>query len=200
MINAGIDQIMIVTGGNNAGSFLELIGNGEEFGLKEMHYSYQKGAGGIAEALSLAENFTAGDKFVVILGDNILEKSIKPYVDNFKCQQGGAKILLTKSMTPERFGVAEIDDNNNVTCIVEKPREPKSDSIVIGVYMYDGEVFEAIKQQQRSDRGELEITDVNNYYIEKSKLTSDFIDGWWTDAGTIPSLFKANALLKDNNE
>lgn len=195
LIDAGIDKIMIVTGGNNAGSFLELLGNGEEFGLKEIHYAYQKEAGGIAEALLMAKNFVGNDKFVVILGDNILGSSIRTYVDDFRKQNDGAKILLTKSKNPERFGVAELN-GIKVVRIVEKPQNPQSFDIVIGVYMYDKEVFDIIERQERSDRGELEITDVNNCYIEDDKLTSDFIEGWWTDAGTVESLFKANRLLE----
>ena len=199
LVEAGIDQIMIVTGGNNAGSFLELLGNGEEFGLEEMHYAYQSGAGGIAEALSLVKGFVGDSKFVVILGDNILENSIKSYVDKFKEQDRGAKILLTTSKTPERFGVANLD-GDKILSITEKPKNPESSNIVIGVYMYDKEVFSAISEQTRSDRGELEITDVNNYYIDRGSLTSDFIDGWWTDAGTVESLLKANILLGDKIE
>jgi glucose-1-phosphate thymidylyltransferase len=198
LVDAGIDQIMVVTGGNNAGSFLELLGNGEEFGLEEMHYAYQSGAGGIAEALSLVKSFVGDSKFIVILGDNILENSIRPYVDKFKEQDSGAKILLTTSTTPERFGVAKLE-GSKVLSITEKPKNPESSNIVIGVYMYDKEVFRAIAKQGRSDRGELEITDVNNYYIDKCSLTSDFIDGWWTDAGTVESLFNANMLLGEKN-
>jgi glucose-1-phosphate thymidylyltransferase len=199
LVDADIDQIMVVTGGNNAGSFLELLGNGEEFGLKEMHYAYQKDAGGIAEALLMAKNFIGDDKFVVILGDNILENSIKLYVDKFKEQEVGAKILLTKSKNPERFGVAELDEDKVIN-ISEKPDIPKSSNIVIGIYMYDKEVFDVIEKQERSDRGELEITDVNNYYIAQGSLTSDFIDGWWTDAGTVESLLNANLLMGEKNE
>lgn len=199
LVDADIDQIMVVTGGNNAGSFLELLGNGEEFGLKEMHYAYQKDAGGIAEALSMARNFIGDDKFVVILGDNILENSIKSYVDKFREQGTGAKILLTISENPERFGVADLE-GDKVISIAEKPKQPKSSNIVIGVYMYDKEVFNVIEKQERSNRGELEITDVNNYYIDHGNLTSDFIEGWWTDAGTVESLFKANLLLGEKSE
>jgi glucose-1-phosphate thymidylyltransferase len=200
LVDAGIDQIMVVTGGNNAGSFLELLGNGEEFGLEEMHYAYQKGAGGIADALSLARSFIGDDKFVLMLGDNILENSIKPYVDNFVRQKSGAKILLKEVDDPQRFGVASIDKNKNVSKIVEKPEHTDSSYAVIGVYMYDGNVFDIIKRQLVSSRGEMEITDVNNAYIKRGELTSDVIDGWWTDAGTVESLFKANLLLGEKNE
>jgi glucose-1-phosphate thymidylyltransferase len=200
LVDAGIDQIMVVTGGNNAGSFLELLGNGEEFGLEEMHYAYQKGAGGIADALSLARSFIGDDKFVVMLGDNILENSIKPYVDNFVRQKSGAKILLKEVDDPQRFGVASIDKNKNVSKIVEKPEHTDSSYAVIGVYMYDGNVFDIIKRQRASKRGEMEITDVNNAYIKRGELTSDVVDGWWTDAGTVESLFKANLLLGEKNE
>jgi len=204
LVQAGIDQIMIVTGGNNAGSFLELLGNGRDFGLKEMHYAYQRKAGGIAEALYLAKNFIRDDKVIVILGDNILQDNIKVFVDEFQKQKLGAKILLKEVSDPERFGVVSFDDNGFVTDIVEKPKNSNSNYAVIGVYMYDNKVFDIISTLKKSDRGELEITDVNNIYFKKGILTSNIINGWWTDAGTIESLFKANELmnkdLKKNNK
>ncbi len=165
LVDAGIDDILLVTGGNNAGDFLKLLGNGKEFGLKHLNYTYQEGEGGIAEALGLAEYFSEGDSVIVILGDNIIEKSIKTAVDTFKQQGGGAKILLKEVADPQRFGVAELD-GEKVVNIVEKPKQPKSNLIVIGVYMYDSEVFEVIKTLNPSDRDELEITDVNNRYIQ----------------------------------
>lgn len=193
LIDAGIKDILIVTGGNNAGDFLRLLGNGSEFGLKHLNYTYQKGEGGIAEALHLAEHFADGDKIAVILGDNIIEKSIKKYVDNFKRQNDGAKILIKEVCDPERFGVATLEGERIVE-IEEKPKKPKSNYIVTGIYMYDSRVFDIIKTLKPSGRGELEITDVNNAYIKMGKLTYDILDGWWTDAGTFESLLKANNL------
>jgi len=172
LVNAGIDDILLVTGGNNAGDFLKLLGNGKEFGLKHLNYTYQEGEGGIAEALGLAEYFSEGDSVIVILGDNIIEKSIKTAVDTFKQQGGGAKILLKEVADPQRFGVAELD-GEKVVNIVEKPKQPKSNLIVTGVYMYDSEVFDIIKTLKPSGRDELEITDVNNRYIQdKNKFES----------------------------
>lgn len=193
LIDAGINDILIVTGGNNAGDFLRLLGNGSEFGLKHLNYTYQKGEGGIAEALRLAEHFSDGNKIAVILGDNIIEKSIKKYVDNFKRQEVGAKILIKEVSDPERFGVAALD-GEKIVGIEEKPKKPKSNYIVTGIYMYDSQVFDIIKTLKPSGRGELEITDVNNAYIKMGQLTYDVLDGWWTDAGTFDSLLKANNL------
>jgi len=198
LVDAGIDDILLVTGGNNAGDFLKLLGNGKEFGLKHLNYTYQEGEGGIAEALGLAEYFSEGDSVIVILGDNIIEKSIKTAVENFKHQGGGAKILLKEVEDPQRFGVAELD-GEKVVNIVEKPKQPKSNLIVIGVYMYDSEVFEVIKTLKPSDRDELEITDVNNRYIQDNKMTFEVLDGWWTDAGTFESLYRANSLAASGN-
>jgi glucose-1-phosphate thymidylyltransferase len=194
LVKAGIKDILIVTGGNNAGDFLRLLGNGKEFGLKHLNYTYQEGEGGIAEALGLAEYFVDGEPVVVFLGDNIIEKSIQRAVENFKKQGSGAKILLKEVDDPWRFGVAELEDDK-VKRIVEKPKEPKSNLIVTGIYMYDPEVFDMIKTLKPSDRGELEITDVNNLYIQKNKMTYEILDGWWTDAGTFESLFRANSLV-----
>ncbi len=196
LVEAGIDDILIVTGGNNAGDFLRLLGNGKEFGLKHLNYTYQEGEGGIAEALGLAEYYVDGDSVVVILGDNIVEKSIRPAVENFKRQSHGAKILLKEVPDPWRFGVAELE-GDRVVRIVEKPKEPKSNLIVTGIYMYDAKVFDFIKTLKPSDRGELEITDVNNLYIERGEMTYEVLDGWWTDAGTFESLFRANSLVAE---
>jgi len=198
LVNAGIDDILLVTGGNNAGDFLKLLGNGKEFGLKHLNYTYQEGEGGIAEALGLAEYFSEGDSVIVILGDNIIEKSIKTAVENFIQQGGGAKILLKEVEDPQRFGVAELD-GEKVVNIVEKPKQPKSNLIVIGVYMYDSEVFDIIKTLKPSGRDELEITDVNNRYIQDNKMTFEVLDGWWTDAGTFESLYRANSLAASGN-
>ena len=198
LVDAGIDDILLVTGGNNAGDFLKLLGNGKEFGLKHLNYTYQEGEGGIAEALGLAEYFSEGDSVIVILGDNIIEKSIKTAVDTFKQQGGGAKILLKEVADPQRFGVAELH-GEKVVNIVEKPKQPKSNLIVTGVYMYDSEVFDIIKTLKPSGRHELEITDVNNRYIQDNKMTFEVLDGWWTDAGTFESLYRANSLAASGN-
>jgi len=194
LINAGIDDILIVTGGNNAGDFLKLLGNGKEFGLKHMNYTYQEGEGGIAEALRLAEFFASGDKICVVLGDNVIEKNIRKAVENFRKQKEGAKILLKEVLDPQRFGVAELR-GDRIARIEEKPKEPKSRYAVIGIYLFDQEVFNIIKTLKPSGRGELEITDVNNRYIEKGVMTWDILEGWWTDAGTFESLLRANQMV-----
>jgi len=194
LINAGIDDILIVTGGNNAGDFLKLLGNGKEFGLKHINYTYQEGEGGIAEALRLAEFFASEEKICVVLGDNIIERNIRKAVENFQRQETGAKILLKEVPDPQRFGVAELK-GDRIARIEEKPREPKSPYAVIGIYLFDQQVFDTIKTLKPSDRGELEITDVNNRYIEKGTMTWDILEGWWTDAGTFESLLRANQLV-----
>jgi glucose-1-phosphate thymidylyltransferase len=194
LINAGIDDILIVTGGNNAGDFLRLLGNGKEFGLKHINYTYQEGEGGIAEALGLAEFFAAREKICVVLGDNLIEKNIRKAVEAFRMQKEGAKILLKEVPDPQRFGVPELK-GDQVVRIEEKPKEPKSRYAVIGIYLYDATVFDMIKGLKPSQRGELEITDVNNRYIEKGMMTWDILEGWWTDAGTFESLLFANDLV-----
>lgn len=194
LVKAGITEIMIVTGGNNAGDFLRLLGNGSEFGLKHINYTYQRGEGGIAEALGLCEHFTDNDKVVVMLGDNLIEKSIKQYVDKFKKQDSGARILIKKVDDPERFGVVEFK-GGKVISIREKPKSPKSRYAVTGIYMYDSRVFDIIKTLKPSRRGELEITDVNNDYLRKGNLYYDKLPGWWTDCGTFESLLCANNLV-----
>jgi glucose-1-phosphate thymidylyltransferase len=194
LINAGIDDILIVTGGNNAGDFLKLLGNGKEFGLKHINYTYQEGEGGIAEALRLAEFFASGDKICVVLGDNVIERNIRKAVEHFREQKEGAKILLKEVPDPQRFGVAELK-GDRIARIEEKPKEPKSRYAVIGIYLFDQEVFNIIKTLKPSGRGELEITDVNNRYIEKGVMTWDILEGWWTDAGTFESLLRANQLV-----
>jgi glucose-1-phosphate thymidylyltransferase len=194
LINADIDDILIVTGGNNAGDFLKLLGNGKEFGLKHINYTYQEGEGGIAEALQLAEFFASGEKICVVLGDNIIEKNIRKAVKNFRNQKEGAKILLKEVPDPQRFGVPELR-GDRIVRIEEKPQIPKSQYAVIGIYLFDQEVFNIIKPLKPSDRGELEITDVNNQYIEKGLMTWDILEGWWTDAGTFESLLRANQLV-----
>lgn len=196
LVEAGIKDILIVTGGNSAGDFLKLLGNGKEFGLSHLSFVYQEGEGGIAAALSLAEYFCDNDKIVVILGDNIVEKSIKKEVEIFEKQEKGARILLKEVENPERFGVAEIEDGKIVR-IIEKPKIPPSNLAVTGIYMYDSQVFDIIRTLKPSERGELEITDVNNKYLEMGQLTYGILDGWWTDAGTFDSLLKANILVAE---
>ncbi len=194
LVNAGIHEILIVTGGRNAGDFLRLLGNGHEFGLKHINYTYQEGEGGIAQALGLAEYFAGGDAVCVILGDNIIENNICQAVENFRRQKEGAKILLKEVPDPQRFGVPEIRDGR-VVSIEEKPAVPKSGYAVIGIYMYDASVFEKIRRLKPSRRGELEITHVNNFYLEEGTLTYEILEGWWTDAGTFESLLHANNLV-----
>jgi len=197
LVNAGIRDIMIVTGGNSAGDFLQLLGNGKEFGLKELHYTYQEGGNaGIADALGLTEDFADGEKIVVVLGDNIIETNIQKAIADFFSQKDGAKIMLKEVPDPQRFGVAEIQDSR-IVGIVEKPSDPKSNLAVIGIYMYDGDVFDIVKTLKPSGRGELEITDVNNAYIERGNLTYEVLQGWWTDAGTIESLYRATKLVAE---
>ncbi|MFV0388991.1 MAG: sugar phosphate nucleotidyltransferase [Pyrinomonadaceae bacterium] len=194
LINAGIEDIMIVTGGNSAGDFLKLLGNGKEFGLKHLNYTYQEGEGGIADALSLVEHFADDKPICVVLGDNIIEGNIKVAADDFRRQKSGAKILLKKVPDPQRFGVPELE-GENVVRIEEKPTEPKSDFAVIGIYFYDQTVFDVIKTLEPSNRGELEITDVNNSYIQKNEMSWSELEGWWTDAGTHESLLRATNLV-----
>jgi glucose-1-phosphate thymidylyltransferase len=182
MVKAGIDEVLLVTGGNNAGDFIRLLGNGREFGLRELNYTYQEGAGGIAEALGLAEDFVAGGPFCLILGDNIVEYSIREHARRFRHQGQGAKILLAQVENPQAYGVAE-QDGGRVVRIVEKPREPSSNWAVIGIYFYDGRAFDFVKQLKPSARGELEITDVNNAYIQRDEMTAEKIQGFWADAG-----------------
>ena len=201
LVQAGIREILIVTGGNNAGEFLRLLGNGREFGLKDLHYTYQEGEGGIAEALDLAEPFADGEPIAVILGDNIIQGDIREAVSRFEKQKTGAKILLKRVEDPGRFGVAELK-GDRIAGIEEKPMKPKSNYAVTGIYLYDETVFDIIKTLKPSDRGELEITDVNNFYIRRGTMTFEILEGWWTDAGTFESLFKANCLIagKINDE
>ena len=196
LVNAGIDEILLVTGGNNAGDFLRLMGNGKEFGLRHINYTYQEGEGGIAAALGLAEFFADDDRIAIVLGDNIIEKNIKAAVDAFKKQEKGAKIMLKEVPDPERFGVPAFEDDRIIR-IDEKPKKPASQYAVIGIYMYDNTVFDVIRRLKPSDRGELEITDVNNHYIKEGTMTWDVIDGWWTDAGTFDSLRYASNMVAE---
>ncbi len=195
LTEAGIRDILVVTGGNNAGDFLRLLGNGEEFGLRHLNYTYQRGEGGIAEALGLAEHFAGGEPIVVMLGDNLIERSIRAHVEQFAAAKPGAKLLLKEVEDPWRFGVAELR-GNRIVGIEEKPKQPKSRYVVTGIYMYDAEVFDIIKTLQPSARGELEITDVNNAYIRAGRMSYDILEGWWTDAGLPETLYRASTLAR----
>jgi glucose-1-phosphate thymidylyltransferase len=194
LINAGIDDILIVTGGNNAGDFLRLIGNGKEFGLRHINYTYQEGEGGIADALRLAEFFASGEKICVVLGDNIIEGNFLEAAEAFRRQKEGAKILLKEVPDPHRFGVPELR-GDRIVQIEEKPKQPKSQYAVIGIYFYDHHAFDIIRTLKPSNRGELEITDVNNWYIQQGMMTWNLLEGWWTDAGTFESLMRASTLV-----
>ncbi|MDR0269495.1 sugar phosphate nucleotidyltransferase [Paenibacillus sp.] len=192
LIEANIREILIVTGKEHMGAVVNHLGNGREFG-SEFTYKVQDEAGGIAEALGLAETFIGTDLFTVILGDNVFNDHIGSYVEHFTRQSNGAKVLIKEVPDPERYGVPEIR-NNRIISIEEKPKAPKSKYAVTGIYMYDSRVFDMIKTLKPSERGELEITDVNNKYLEYNELTYDVLQGWWTDAGTHGSLAKANKL------
>jgi glucose-1-phosphate thymidylyltransferase len=195
LVNAGITDILIVTGGNNAGDFLRLLGNGREFGLKHINYTYQERAGGIAEALGLAKHFVGGQKVVVVLGDNIIEGNILKSVHAFEKQERGAKVLLKEVPDPENYGVPILDGTRIVT-IEEKPAKPATNLAVLGIYMYDAQVFEIIQTLKPSGRGELEITDVNNAFIEQGNMTCDVLEGWWADAGaSIDAYLGANNMV-----
>jgi glucose-1-phosphate thymidylyltransferase len=195
LAEAGIKDIILVTGGNSAGDFLRLIGNGREFGLDRIHYTYQDGEGGIAEALGLAEKFAEGDKIVVVLGDNLLEKGIKSGVEAFEAQEKGARIFLKQVAHPWEYGVADIQ-GGQIKRIIEKPKDPPSDLAVTGIYMYPPDVFDIVKTLKPSARGELEITDVNNAYIQRGEMQHQEIDGWWMDAGeNHESLLQANLTV-----
>ncbi len=196
MLNAGIDEVLIVTGGNFAGDFLQLLGNGKEFGLKDLHYTYQDGEGGIADALRLAEDFADGGSLCVILGDNIIERNIRAVADAYRQQHDGARILLKRVPDPHRFGVP-VFEGERIVRIEEKPREPRSDLAVTGIYFFDNTVFDMIRTLKPSDRGEFEISDVNNLYIDRNALQWSELEGWWTDAGTFESLLRASNLVAE---
>ncbi|CAH1193308.1 Glucose-1-phosphate thymidylyltransferase [Paenibacillus plantiphilus] len=193
---AGLTDILIVTGKDHMGAVVNLLGSGAEFGVT-FTYKVQDSAGGIAEALGLAENFVNGERMVVILGDNVFEDQISLYVNNFNKQLAGAKILIKEVPDPQRYGVTDLV-NGKVVSIEEKPKIPKSNFAVTGIYMYDNRVFDIIRTLTPSGRGELEITDVNNVYIRANELTYDILQGWWTDAGTHVSLAHANELTRDS--
>lgn len=196
LVEAGIREIMVVTGGRNSGGFLQLLANGKEFGLQHLDYTYQEGEGGIADALRLTEHFADGGPICVMLGDNIIEGSIRGAVETFQAQERGAQILLKEVQDAERFGVAEID-GDRIVGIEEKPAQPKSNAAVTGIYMYDATVFEKVRRLVPSARGELEITDVNNAYIREGAMRFCYLEGWWTDAGTFDSLLRAANLVAE---
>jgi len=204
---AGISEVLLVTGGNSPGAFLELLGNGREFGLKELSYTYQRGAGGIAEALGLAEDFADGQPIAVILGDNLFENSVADVAAAYEAQLArnrgrGARIALKEVRSPQRFGVPRFErldghgaPSGRVLEIIEKPKDPPSRYAVVGLYLYDASVFEIIRSLKPSARNELEITDVNNAYLQRGELEYSMLEGWWSDAGTIESLHHASQLV-----
>lgn len=195
LVNAGIDEVLIVTGGEHAGDFLKLLKNGKQLGVRHLEYAYQEGEGGIADALKLAEEFAEGGRICVILGDNIIENNIKQSVAAFKKQTSGARLLLKRVDDPQRFGVAELGEDKKIVQIIEKPPNPRSDLAVTGIYLYDFDVFGVCQTLKPSGRGELEITDVNNHYLQRGDLAYDVLEGWWTDAGTFESLHRAGNLV-----
>lgn len=199
LVDAGIQDILIVTGGRNSGDFLRLLANGKEFGLKHINYTYQEGEGGIADALGLAEHFADGQKICVVLGDNIIERDVREAAERFRQQPQGAHILLKEVPDAERFGVAELS-GDRIIGIEEKPKTPKSNYAVTGIYMYDPTVFDKIRTLVPSKRGELEITDVNNAYIREGTMTFSRLEGWWTDAGTFDSLLRAANLAAQSSK
>ena len=200
LVNAGIRDILIVTGGDHAGDFLKVLRNGKHLGVQHLEYAYQEGEGGIADALKLAEDFAENQKICVVLGDNIIEGSIAKAAGEFFAQRSGAKVLLKEVHDPQRFGVVRFDgqgDDRRIAEIIEKPADPPSNLAVTGFYFYDSDVFETCKTLKPSARGELEITDVNNYYLKRGDLTHNTLEGWWTDAGTFESLYRANRLVAE---
>jgi len=196
LVNAGLDDVLIVTGGEHAGDFLKLLKNGKHLGVKHLEYAYQEGEGGIADALKLAEDFAEGGRICVILGDNIIQGTIRQAADDFLVQPTGAKVLLKEVADPQRFGVARLEGGRIVE-ILEKPAEPPTNLAVTGIYFYDNDVFGFCRTLCPSLRGELEITDVNNHYLERGDLSHETLDGWWTDAGTFASLHRANTLVAE---
>ena len=196
LVEAGIHDILIVTGGNSAGDFLRLLRNGKDFSLQQLNFAYQEGEGGIADALRLAEYFARGERVCVILGDNIIEGDVRKAKEKFERQEGGAMILLKEVPDPERFGVPVFNDGRIVR-IEEKPKIPASPFAVVGIYFYDWTVFNRIRTLKPSGRGEFEITDVNNSYLADGQLTYEVLDGWWTDAGTFDSLWRASSLVRE---
>jgi glucose-1-phosphate thymidylyltransferase len=202
LVRAGITELMLVTGGTHAGEFLRLLGNGHEWGIDRLSYAYQERAGGIAEALGLAERFAAGDRICVMLADNVVERSIRQTVENFERQPGGARILLAREEDPlhlRHLGVPELDGGEKVIRIVEKPENPPSQFAVTGIYFYDADVFEVIPDLVPSGRGELEITDVNNWYVDQGTMEYDVLDGFWGDAGeSIEAYYAVNDFVRES--
>lgn len=195
LLNAGIDEALLVTGGEHAGDFLRLLRNGRQMGFRHLEYAYQEGEGGIADALRLAEEFADDGKICVVLGDNIIEKNIRAAADRFRRQPSGARLLLKEVSDPQRFGVARLE-NGRIAEIIEKPSTPPSSLAVTGIYFYDPQVFSICKGLSPSARNELEITDVNNTYLQKGQLEWELLDGWWSDAGTFESLYRAATLVR----
>jgi len=202
LVNAGITDLMLVTGGTHAGEFFRLLGNGHEYGIERLLYAYQQEAGGIAEALGLAERFGAGDRLCVMLADNVLEGSLRPAVANFAGQERGARILLSPEEKVEHLrhlGVPELNGDRKVTRIVEKPEQPPSKFAVTGIYFYDESVWDVIPTLKPSGRGELEITDVNNWYVDQGTMEYDVLDGFWGDAGeSIDAYYEVNDFVRAN--
>jgi glucose-1-phosphate thymidylyltransferase len=202
LVRAGITELMLVTGGTHAGEFLRLLGNGHEWGIDRLSYAYQERAGGIAEALGLAERFAAGDRICVMLADNVVERSIRQTVENFERQESGARILLAREEDPQHLrhlGVPELDGGEKVIRIVEKPEDPPSQFAVTGIYFYDADVFEVIPGLVPSGRGELEITDVNNWYVDQGTMEYDVLDGFWGDAGeSIEAYYAVNDFVRES--
>ena len=197
LVGAGIRDILIVTGGHNAGDFLRLLQNGKEFGLQQLSFAYQEGEAGIADALRLAEPWAKGDKICVVLGDNIIEGDIREAAESFEKMDKGGMVMLKQVTDPERFGVPVFDDGGRIVRIEEKPRKPQSEYAVVGIYFYDGTVFDRIRRLKPSGRGEYEITDINNSYIEEGTLRHTVLQGWWTDAGTFESLWHASNMVRE---
>ena len=196
LVRSGIEEILVVTGGDHAGGFLKLLGDGDQLGVRRLYYAYQRGEGGIADALRRAEGFVGGDQVCVILGDNVFSHDLTEHVQRFANGNFGAQVLLTEVADPQRFGVAEID-GDKVINIEEKPATPRSNYAVVGAYFYDNRVFDIIRRIVPSSRGELEITDVNNDYIKRGELTYALVKGWWADAGTPESLFRVSKMIAE---
>jgi len=195
LVNAGVDEAMLVTGGNNAGDFLRLLGDGRKFGLRRLHYTYQESAGGIAQALGLAEEFVGGDDMLVVLGDNIIQHNVARAASDFRSQGGGARLVLTEVPNPSSYGVVELNADR-IVGIEEKPAKPKSNLIATGFYFYDAEAFRIIRRLKPSGRGELEITDLNNHYIREGKMGYTVLEGFWADGGeSIDSYLEAINLV-----
>ena len=200
LLNAKIDEILVVTGGEHAGDFLKLLKNGKQLGIKHLEYAYQEGEGGIADALKLAEDFADGEKICVVLGDNVIERNVIDAADRFRAQSSGASLLLKEVPDPHRFGVVRFEGepgSSRITEIIEKPKDPPSSYAVTGIYFYDATVFDIAKEQRPSDRGELEITDVNNAYLKRGDLEYALLEGWWSDAGTIESLHRVANFIAE---